>query len=53
MKIGGLQKEEVGRIEVREHCAYVSVLRSRLRELMIRIKGQKIKGMKTIVEPTK
>lgn len=53
MKIGGLQKEEVGRIEVREHCAYVSVLRTRLRELMIRIKGQKIKGMKTIIEPTK
>lgn len=53
MKIGGLAKEEVGRIEVRDHCAYVSVKRSRVRELMLRIRGHKIKGMKTIIEPTK
>lgn len=53
MKIGGLERDEVGRIEVRDHCAYVSVLRSRVRELMLRIRGQKIKGMKTIIEPTK
>lgn len=53
MKIGGLGRDEVGRIEVRDHCAYVSVMRSRLKEMMIRIKGQKIKGMKTIIEPTR
>ncbi len=53
MKIGGLKSEEVGRIEVREHCAYVSVKRTRVKELMVRIKGQRIKGMKTIIEPTR
>lgn len=53
MKIGGLQKDEVGRIEVRDHCSFVSVLRSRVRELILRVRGQKIKGMKTIIEPTK
>ena len=53
MKVGGLDKDEVGRIEVRDHHAYVSVLRSRVRELTIRVKGQKIKGMKTIIEPTR
>lgn len=53
MKIGGLGRDEVGQIEVRDHCAYVSVLRSRVRELMLRVRGQKIKGMKTIIEPTK
>ncbi len=53
MKIGGLQKDEVGRIEVRDHCSYVSVLRTRVRELSVRVKGQKIKGMKTIIEPTR
>ena len=53
MKTGGLQPDEVGRIEVRDHCAYVSVLRSRVRELMLRIRGQKIKGMKTLIEPTR
>lgn len=53
MKIGGLERDEVGRIEVRDHCAYVSILRSRVRELTLRIRGQKIKGMKTIIEPTR
>ncbi|MBQ0019712.1 MAG: DEAD/DEAH box helicase [Bacteroidales bacterium] len=53
IKIGGLGRDEVGRIEVRDHCSYVSVLRSRVRELMIRIKGQRIKGMKTIIETTR
>ena len=53
MKTGGLAPDEVGRIEVRDHCAYVSVARHRVKELMGRIKGQKIKGMKTIIEPTR
>lgn len=53
MKIGGLEKDEVGRIEVRDHCAYVSVKRTRVKELLVRIKGQRIKGMKTIIEPTR
>lgn len=53
MKIGGLAKEELGRIEVRDHCSYVSIVRVRVHELMLRIRGQKIKGMKTIIEPTK
>ena len=53
MKTGGLAPDEVGRIEVRDHCAYVSVARHRVKELMGRIKGQKIKGRKTIIEPTR
>ena len=53
MKTGELAPDEVGRIEVRDHCAYVSVARHRVKELMGRIKGQKIKGMKTIIEPTR
>ena len=53
MKTGGLAPDEVGRIEVRDHCAYVSVACHRVKELMGRIKGQKIKGMKTIIEPTR
>ena len=53
MKTGGLAPDEVGSIEVRDHCAYVSVARHRVEELMGRIKGQKIKGMKTIIEHTR
>lgn len=53
MKVGGLQKDELGKIELHDHHAYVSVLRQRCKELALRVKGQKIKGMKTIIEPTK
>lgn len=53
IKTGGLERDEVGRIEVRDHCAYVSVSRSRVKELVVRVRGQKIKGMKTIIEVTR
>lgn len=52
MKIGALQKEEVGRIDVRDHYAYVSIALPRVREVLIRVRNQKIKGLKTIIEPT-
>jgi len=52
MKIGGLQRDEVGRIDVRDHYAYASISLPRLRETLVRVRGQKIKGMKTIIEPT-
>ena len=53
MKIGGLQKDEVGRIDVRDHHTFVSIHRTRLREVLVRVKGQKIKGIKTIIEQTR
>lgn len=45
---GGLSKEQVGRIDVLPHWAYVAVDRKASRQLLERIKGQKIKGQKTI-----
>ena len=53
MKVGGLGREEVGRIDVRDHFTYVSIFRSRLKETLARVRGQKIKGIKTIIEPTR
>lgn len=53
MKIGGLERDELGKIDVREHCAYVSVHKNRVKELLLRVRGQKIKGLKTIIEPTR
>ena len=50
MKVGGLSKDEVGRIEVRDHYAYASVVRERVREVLMLVKGQKIKGQRTLVE---
>ena len=53
MKVGGLKKEEVGRIDVREHYSYAAVARNKASETLRRLYGQKIKGMKTLFERTK
>jgi len=47
-KIGGLTRDEVGRIDVKDHQSFVAVHRSCLRDLLPRLKGQKIKGIKTL-----
>ena len=53
MKVGGLEKEDVGRIDVRDHHSYVAINRKRMSETLIRLRGQKIKGIKTIIEAMK
>ena len=50
MKVGGLSREEIGLIDVRDHQSYAAISRLRLRETLQRIKGQKIKGIKTLFE---
>ena len=52
-KVGGLKSDEIGRIDVKEHYAYVAVRRSRLRSVLKAVSGQKIKGVKTIIEETR
>ena len=49
-KIGGLQRDELGRVDVSDHYAYVAVARERADEVLRRIRGQKIKGIKTIIQ---
>lgn len=49
-KIGGLQSSEIGIITVKERYTYVAISLQRLRQVLVKTKGQKIKGMKTIVE---
>ncbi|MCI7273313.1 DbpA RNA binding domain-containing protein, partial [bacterium] len=49
-KKGGLKAAQIGRIDVGPHYAYAAVLRSQLRQLLRRIAGEKIKGMRTLVE---
>lgn len=50
MKVGGFERDEVGRIDVRDHYSYVAVSRDRLPNALPYLKEQKIKGMKTIIE---
>lgn len=52
-KKGGLSKEEVGQVDVKEHYAFVAIRRNKVRQLLTLIHGEKIKGMKTIIEEAK
>ncbi|MCD8310205.1 MAG: DEAD/DEAH box helicase [Prevotellaceae bacterium] len=52
-KKGGLSGDEIGAVDVREHASYAAVPSTRLRQLLTMVRGEKIKGMKTIVEEAK
>ena len=45
--------EIVGAIDVKEHYAFVAVRRAKVKQLLNLIQGEKIKGMKTIIEEAK
>ncbi len=47
-KIGGLHRDEIGHIDVREHQSFAAIHRNRLPQVLARLKGQKIKGIKTL-----
>ncbi len=49
-KIGGLQSADIGRIDVTERYAYAAVSRKELQKLLKNVNGQKIKGLRTIIE---
>lgn len=52
-KVGGLQKDEIGRIDVKDHYAFVAISRKRVKSTLKNVEGKKIKGIKTIVEETR
>ncbi len=49
-KKGGLKSSDIGKIDVNDRYAYAAISRPRLREVLNNVKGEKIKGVKTIVE---
>ncbi len=49
-KKGGLQSSEIGKIDVNDRYAYAAIARPRLRQVLNQVKGEKIKGVKTVVE---
>lgn len=49
-KKGGLAREDVGQVDVKEHYAFVAVRRSKAKQLLTLLRGEKIKGMKTLIE---
>ena len=52
-KKGGLQSSEIGKIDVNDRYAYAAIARPRLHDVLRKVKGEKIKGIKTIVEEVK
>ncbi|MBQ8520163.1 MAG: DEAD/DEAH box helicase [Bacteroides sp.] len=52
-KKGNLKKEEIGRIDVKDHHSFVAVSRKKIKELLKSIRNEKIKGVKTIIEKAK
>jgi len=50
-KKGGLRGEDIGRIELFDHFACVAVSRSKVKAALQAVGGEKIKGMKTLIEP--
>lgn len=50
-KTAGLKGSDIGRIDVRERYSYVAVSRPLLPQVLRLAQGQKIKGIKTVVEP--
>lgn len=50
-KTGGLSREQLGMVTVFPQWSFAAVERTCMPSLMARIKGQKIKGQKTIIEP--
>ena len=49
-KNGGLTADEIGRIDVKDRYAYVAIRREKVKQTLHLVQGQKIKGLKTIIE---
>lgn len=52
-KKGGLTSDEIGRIDVKDRYTYAAVKREKQQQLLRQTQGEKIKGVKTILEPVK
>lgn len=50
---GGLSKDDVGRIDVMDHQAYVAVSRQKHRDVLQKVQGEKIKRLKTLIQVTR
>ncbi len=49
-KAGGLKADEIGRIDVKDRYSYAAIKREKLRQVLQQTRGEKLKGIKTIVE---
>ena len=52
-KKGGLTSAEIGKISIEERFTYVAIDRQKLSSVLRQVQGEKIKGIKTVVEEVK
>lgn len=52
-KKGGLTRDDVGTIDVHDYYAYVAIRRTKVKQLLAMVSGEKIKGLKTKMEVAK
>lgn len=52
-KVGGLERGQMGMVKVFPSWSFAAVERKAARSVINKVKGQKIKGQKTIIEPIK
>ena len=50
---GGLKADEIGRIDVKDRYAYVAIKREKLKQVLRQTQGEKIKGIRTVIEPVR
>lgn len=52
-KKGNLNKDEIGRIDVKDHYSFAAVSRKKFRQVLNLVQNEKIKGVKTLIEEAK
>ena len=52
-KKGNLNKDEIGRIDVKDHYSFAAVSRKKIKQTLHLIQNEKIKGVKTLIEEAK
>lgn len=49
-KKGGIAANDIGQIDVKDRYTYVAISRNKVDDVLYAVNGEKIKGIKTIVE---
>lgn len=52
-KKGNLSKEDIGRVDVKDHYAFAAVSRSKYKQMLKLVQNEKIKGVKALIELAK
>lgn len=52
-KKGGLTRDEIGRVDVKDHYSFAAISRNKCENVLKMLQGEKIKGIKTMIQRAK